>query len=332
MSLTTLVYLLIYPLSLYATTTCKFSQQRLVYDLCPLLQVPGFTVGEYRFNSQNDKGPGPCPKDTWICLNGSQEYPITVAVPHLSTIYDSEMEQKGLQIQFRGGIHNGTFHSALIHFVCDTDSRPEHLSALKPLSEHDVIHSFRWATKHACPSVLTDHYIGLESLHIAESEIPPGQGGEQDEGENLMDPTVKPRLSARATALTVSIIGMLLLSTCYFIYNPPTRLIDQYLRPNLSRLSLPNLPGINRFNLPRFNPMAMSKKFKSRRRARTSNFRVGENRLVQWAQEDMLEDDIDVMVNANDNEDAILDEYVPLSAGMGWQARRPRDYGTTQFP
>ncbi|KAG7095037.1 hypothetical protein E1B28_005828 [Marasmius oreades] len=331
MSPSTLLYLLIFPLSLHALTThvpnslCKFSLQRYVYDLCPLLQEPAFTVGDYRFNSQNDNGPT-CTKNTWICLNDPQRSPITVASIHSPMISKPEMETHKLRIQYTGGTHNGTFHSALIYFICDTDTRLEHSSAPKPLVEHDGIHSFHWATKHACPIALADDLTDSGYIYIAEDlESQPDQGEQEEGGENFIDPTVKPRLSARATALTISIIGMLLLSTCYFIYNPPTQLLNHYLRPSLSRLPLPD---INSFCLTRFKP----KKYRSGRRPRPHNFRVGENRLVQWAQEDMLEDDIDVMVNAHDDDDAILDEYVPLSVGMDWQTRRPRDYGSTQFP
>ena len=48
-----------------------------------------------------------------------------------------------------------------------------------------------------------------------------------------------------------------------------------------------------------------------------AQFRVGEGKLVRWAQEDMeiLADEEDFMVNANANGDedlGLIDEYIPL--------------------
>ncbi|KAJ3851390.1 hypothetical protein EV368DRAFT_65798 [Lentinula lateritia] len=83
------------------------------------------------------------------------------------------------------------------------------------------------------------------------------------------------------------------------------------------------------------------------------SFRVGEGRLVQWAQEDMgllldmesgeselgeSEAAVDFMVNAEDpaESEELVDEYIPLSVGMGWKSQfglgGPRSAGGTVLP
>ncbi|KAJ3862059.1 hypothetical protein EV359DRAFT_83701 [Lentinula novae-zelandiae] len=85
----------------------------------------------------------------------------------------------------------------------------------------------------------------------------------------------------------------------------------------------------------------------------SNSFRVGEGRLVQWAQEDMgllldmesgesepggSEAAVDFMVNAEDpaESEELVDEYIPLSVGMGWKSRfglgGPRSAGETVLP
>uniref|UniRef100_A0A0W0FSQ8 Autophagy-related protein 27 n=1 Tax=Moniliophthora roreri TaxID=221103 RepID=A0A0W0FSQ8_MONRR len=216
-------------------------------------------------------------------------------------------------------------HSALIEFVCDFQADSN--SAPSYTGMRDDIHSFRWTSRHAC---LINNDPSFSALEGEDAEDP----NDKEENDNLLDTPSSPRVSRTRAALTVLIIGIAFLSTCYFIYNPPTYLIDTYLRPSLSRLS----SGVSRLNFSmvphhikglNLNPMSK----KSRRRAR-SQFRVGENRLVQWAQEDMgLQGDMDTMVNASEDDEALLDEYIPLSVGMGWNGRRPaaRDYGTARF-
>ncbi|KAH7879199.1 uncharacterized protein C8R40DRAFT_583594 [Lentinula edodes] len=85
----------------------------------------------------------------------------------------------------------------------------------------------------------------------------------------------------------------------------------------------------------------------------SNSFRVGEGRLVQWAQEDMgvlpdiesgesrpgeFEAAVDFMVNAEDpaESEELVDEYIPLSVGMGWKSRfglgGPRSAGGMVLP
>ncbi|KAK1227091.1 hypothetical protein PQX77_009924 [Marasmius sp. AFHP31] len=334
-----LSYLLTYPLLLLASSTdgtsnlptCKFSIGGNSYDLCPIIQHPPFSVAGYIFYPFGSKERKICPEHTWICLNDSRgAVPIASYPPTLPIV---KVQDSGLRIQVSEELHHGILRSAAIDFICDPTSPQVSNSTPTFLTEEDGTHSFRWATNHACPIAI--NHPPEYSTQAEDSGLPPTDQ-EDGDSENLVDSTTKPHLSARATALTISVIGVLLLTTCYFIYNPPTYIIDHYLRPHLSRLSLPNFSGMNGLSIPQmnvnFSPMTISKKFRSRRRySRPHNFRVGENRLVQWAQEDLdLEHDVDTMVNAYDDENALLDEYVPLSVGMGWQSRRTRDYGTTQ--
>lgn len=58
-------------------------------------------------------------------------------------------------------------------------------------------------------------------------------------------------------------------------------------------------------------------------------FRVGENTLLRWAEEDMgVGDEEDVMVN--DHEDYDLDEQIPLKPSPGRFSSKLRDYGASR--
>ncbi|KAI3607953.1 hypothetical protein WG66_005034 [Moniliophthora roreri] len=276
---------------------CTIIDGNSIYDLCPVMQDSRFIM-KFGNRGLDHEIREACPQEAWIC------------------------SADGLTITFRDVIHQ---HSALIEFVCDFQADSN--SAPSYTGMRDDIHSFRWTSRHAC---LINNDPSFSALEGEDAEDP----NDKEENDNLLDTPSSPRVSRTRAALTVLIIGIAFLSTCYFIYNPPTYLIDTYLRPSLSRLS----SGVSRLNFSmvphhikglNLNPMSK----KSRRRAR-SQFRVGENRLVQWAQEDMgLQGDMDTMVNASEDDEALLDEYIPLSVGMGWNGRRPaaRDYGTARF-
>jgi len=189
------------------------------------------------------------------------------------------------------------------------------------------------------------------AIKIADSEnVPSNDTTDQD---NLADPTATPpRPSRVAVAFIVLAVGFCILSISYLIYHPPTRLLDQRIRPLISFISdhLPTfvlvihqrlliiferlrtqLPTININRTSALLPTSFgafsppSRKSRGRR-----SFRVGENRLVQWAQEDMglfdydmESSEADFMVNAEDPAEAgdLADEYIPLSVGMGWKGR-----------
>jgi hypothetical protein len=58
-------------------------------------------------------------------------------------------------------------------------------------------------------------------------------------------------------------------------------------------------------------------------------FRIGEGRLIHWAEEDMviLEDEEDVMVNADELEYRAIEE-IPLKPSPKWSSVLPK-YGST---
>ncbi|KAK7062686.1 hypothetical protein VNI00_000174 [Paramarasmius palmivorus] len=258
---------------------------------------------------------GQCSDEAWICsLDSSTAVPIGLT----PSAWKANHELDGLSILFRDA---GYRQSALVEFVCSVETTM-HSSTPLYAGERDGTYSFRWSSKDACPIIIPD-------LPFSAMQEEPNDNNEDGEGE-----ATSPHVSRTRAALTVLIIGLVFLSTCYFIYNPPTRLIDTYLRPHLSRISS-RIPHLNLETLPQqikglnLNPMSK----KSKRRGR-SQFRPGENNLVQWAQEDMgLNGDEDVMVNAAEEDDTLLDEYIPLSVGMGWNGRGSiaRNYGTARF-
>jgi len=194
-------------------------------------------------------------------------------------------------------------------------------------------------------------------LRIAE-DAPPNN--DTNDPDNLTDTGASlPRPSRVTVAFIVLTLGFCLLSISYLIYHPPTRLIDGHIRPYISRISnhLPKFIVTTSerlaviFNRMRARLPSTSRAVallpttfrptKSRRR-RGGLFRVGEGRLVQWAQEDMglvdMDSEADFMVNAEDSAEAaeldLADEYIPLSVGMGWKGRpgtRPiRNYGSAK--
>ncbi|KAJ4469198.1 hypothetical protein J3R30DRAFT_3713843 [Lentinula aciculospora] len=179
-----------------------------------------------------------------------------------------------------------------------------------------------------------------------------------DPDSSLTDTNAIPPRPSRATiAFIVLAVGLCLLSIYYVTLHPPINLIDDHIRPTISHISdhLPNSLNLisqrlavisHRLSahIPSFSiigripsallPTSLVGTFKPRKSRRRrgpgspTSFRVGEGRLVQWAQEDMglLEMDseaVDFMVNAEDpaESEELVDEYIPLSVGMGWKGR-----------
>ncbi|KAE9393346.1 hypothetical protein BT96DRAFT_924081 [Gymnopus androsaceus JB14] len=166
------------------------------------------------------------------------------------------------------------------------------------------------------------------ALKIADSEnVPSNDTTDQD---NLADPSVSPpRPSRAAVAFIVLAVGFCILSISYLIYHPPTLIhqrllvIFERLRTQLPTINIKRTSALLPTSFGAFSPP--SRKSRGRR-----SFRVGENRLVQWAQEDMglfdydmESSEADFMVNAEDPAEAgdLADEYIPLSVGMGWKGR-----------
>jgi len=206
------------------------------------------------------------------------------------------------------------------------------------------------------------------AVNVAEEAPNPLNDTNESDQDNLTDIGASPMRASRVTvAFIVLTVGFCLLSLSYLLYHPPahlSHLLDKYIRPSLSQFS-DHLPGFILIIYQRFLvifhsltskmhlssvrttllPTTVGRAFgssyrKSRQRRRGASFRVGENRLVQWAQEDMglLDDEMeletDFMVNAQDVSEAedlgLTDEYIPLTVGMGMGGKgRP---GSTQLP
>ncbi|KAJ3825002.1 hypothetical protein F5880DRAFT_1505780 [Lentinula raphanica] len=172
-----------------------------------------------------------------------------------------------------------------------------------------------------------------------------------------------PRMSRVTIAFIVFSVGLCLLSIYYRITHPTrSHLFDDHIKPTISHISdrLPtsillisqrlvdishrlsaHLPSVNSPSSPLITAFVGKFHRKSRRRPRNTphSFRVGEGRLVEWAQEDMGMLDLDseatdFMVNAedpNESED-LVDEYIPLSVGMGWKAKTKTAKGGPLLP
>jgi len=193
------------------------------------------------------------------------------------------------------------------------------------------------------------------AVNVAEEAPNPSNDTNETDQDNLTDIGASPMRPSRVTvAFIVLTVGFCVLSFSYLLYHPPalvSHLSKRYIRPSLSHFSdhLPSfiiiihqrflvlfqsvtskmhLPSVRTTLLPTTIGGAFGSSYrKFRQRRRGAPFRVGENRLVQWAHEDMglldeeMELETDFMVNAQDVSEAedlgLTDEYIPLTVGMG---------------
>ncbi|KAK7457139.1 hypothetical protein VKT23_010439 [Stygiomarasmius scandens] len=364
---------------------CEFQAGSYLYNFCPLLQrrrtfeVPSTgnvalgtdREGSYTFRTglaDDHLSLDLCPEDALICWNDpNTSTSVTVAesvvftgISRLSTDDVAPSTPEPFILELNGTVHNAKLQSTRIRFICDEsiDEPRAEISSLPSFTgSYDGVHSFEWRSSHACPREYGQTEIETASADDEKSENPDSDGNKDGEdnkdgdGDNLVNP-VPPYSARRRAAIIIIVIGLIALTT----------LIDTCLRPSLTRIS-PYLPSFH-LHLPtlsshtfenlnikniklRIPSLIAGKRSRRRRRAmaRPFRFRVGENRLVQWANEDSrligeggeaFDFEEDYMVNGLDvdteNDDlegagarGEFGEYVPLSAGMGWGRK---DYGT----
>ncbi|KAI0075596.1 hypothetical protein K474DRAFT_1599538 [Panus rudis PR-1116 ss-1] len=317
---------------------CQFTVDDQHFDLCPILggdnagkvititqdrlTPPTTTKTEYKISLNGPlkrDGTLPsqyqCPEGTWICmtmynrrLHHESEPPLvlqTVPIagsmsleenndivvsgtykPGLNiraALTDSRQnpKHKVLKVRLHGGYYVDRPQAADLLFYCDHNTES---SGPSPFYNWNGTHAFIWKTKHACslktPPPENDSPPSNEDGG-EETQPPPNQA--DDEKELIEIPN---NAGFRRTAWPIFLpSAALVLVAVYLIYWPPRRLRQ-----------------------------AVSSYLKSH--PRLLRFRVGENVLVRWAQEDLeLEDgEEDVMVNGEREPLFVLEEEdgIPL--------------------
>ncbi|KAF9004532.1 hypothetical protein BDQ17DRAFT_1354150 [Cyathus striatus] len=311
------------------------------------------------------KTPLSCSEDTWVCMidqapavtpaseGNSGEYsvrqdrqrvmplarrrrPPSVLVDeginaHISLHgSDGGNEDLTLNMFLIGGHVEGTVAQyASIDFQCNYNESEGGHQNIQFKGEYHGVHSFVWISRHACPVA-----VKASRLDIQES-IPKEDSEKEDkEGDDLLDPHgAGSRVARKWIATIVLLAGTAAIITAILITSPSAR---HWTNEHLHGASYAVLPLLHRAG-GTLKPV--QKRFKSMIPKTGRRFRQGESRLVQWAQEDMTLNDIDVMVNEVDenNDDRWdveqLDEYIPLKMSPRWSKgqRSPKTYGTTEI-
>lgn len=173
-------------------------------------------------------------------------------------------------------------------------------------SRSEELRVLRWRTPHACPIEST------ERVMIAEGE---DEGsGEEEETELKEDELPVGRISRGWLGFMVLLIATTLITATILISSRQTR---HYVSAHLQSAGYAILPLL--YNLKHITRPVVRN---------FPNFKVGESRLVRWAQEDMtLDGDEDVMVNGSAGgphgwgDLEVMDEYIPLKSSPASYAK-----------
>jgi len=156
-----------------------------------------------------------------------------------------------------------------IDFLCDSKIKASGSSGPSFVRESDGIYLFTWTTDHACGRDLgpAHQVIALES----DTSENPDDEDKDNEDQGLLDPIPNSDRPQRSITTIVLLAGFAIILLAYIVHSPPAYL--------------------QRFIQTGHKPSRL-------------RFRAGEGRFIHWAQEDiaMLDDEEDVMVNANDLE------------------------------
>ncbi|KAF9450377.1 hypothetical protein P691DRAFT_472076 [Macrolepiota fuliginosa MF-IS2] len=227
-----------------------------------------------------------CPDGTWISEEGS------------SAIYVTNFVGDGREFDL--WLRSGRT-SARIVLTCDSEERLGYEDDLGGLL------MLKWHTPHACPMELSG---GIAATDAEGEQQTPGEEEKIDSPEGDLREGDLPvgGASRRWLGVMVLLVGCALTVASVLISSPRTR---HYVLVHLQAVGyslLPILTNIKQLTKP------VSKHF--------PRFRVGESRLVRWAQEDMaLDGDEDFMVNGSGTGNGVgwsdldgMGEYVPLKA------------------
>lgn len=112
-------------------------------------------------------------------------------------------EEDALQVT-RGGEAGGRLPSAEIEIMCDFDVD----SYLEFVNERDEIHSFRWTTRHGCPTNIKRNYI--QSLKL--SAITDGADDESESEEEKGDDELLPQSGQSTARRWIAVISVIIVS------------------------------------------------------------------------------------------------------------------------
>ena len=101
--------------------------------------------------------------------------------------------------------------SAEIEILCDFNVD----SYLEFINERDGIQSFRWTTRHGCPSTIKRNYVqSLKSSAISTNGVDESESEEEKGDEELL-----PQSGQSTTRRWIAIISVIIVLASFFIYN-----------------------------------------------------------------------------------------------------------------
>ncbi|KAJ3569222.1 hypothetical protein NP233_g5197 [Leucocoprinus birnbaumii] len=190
-----------------------------------------------------------------------------------------------------------------IAFNCDDDETIEYQVTSQGMR------ILRWRTPHACPLDNRE----LVSITEEQGEDP---SPDDSDGSGLQGDMPVGGFSRGWLSLMVVLIVIMLITTTIVISSPQAR---HYILAHIQSAGYAILPLVQ--NLKQVT-RPVAKHF--------PRFKVGESRLVRWAQEDMaLDGDEDFMVNGSTAEShgwgdlEVMDEYVPLKSSTSFHKKTP---------
>ncbi|KAF8811122.1 hypothetical protein BYT27DRAFT_7252845 [Phlegmacium glaucopus] len=356
------------PLAGTATTTTKSSRDYLVKN-GDIIEGPSSGTRLYEITlggipPESLGLPASCDRDTWVCMTGrvsietqgrehehgflsentSRRNWKTRVIPvarkqganthHgkiLASLVIKDTESIGfssLQLSLDGGEAEGRPQSAEIEMICDSNVD----SYLKFINERDGIHSFRWTTRHGCPTNLY-----MQSSRLSTTADENDDKSEKTEGDDELLPPKGQSTTRRWMAVILVVVVMSVLCSYLFLASPRARHVAGETVQSLSHSLIPIL-STAAIKLRPLGGSIMALIPQSFLRGVGKPFRQGSNQLVRWAEEDMaLREAGDMMVNGpygNDEEESWngveFSEYIPLTPNpKHGRGKDFKSYGTT---
>lgn len=230
-----------------------------------------------------------------------------------------------LKLFLDGGEAEGRPQFARIDMICDVNVD----SYLEFINERDGIHSFRWTTRHGCPTNVKSMFMQSSRLSTR-SDDEPNDESENNKGDDELLPQQGTNTARRWIAV---VVVMIVLCSFLFIASPRARHLTGETILSLFHSLIPIL-STAAIKLQPVGRTILTLSPKSLLRRVGKPFRQGSNQLVTWAEEDMMLPESDDMVNGGggaygrENEEGWngieLNEFLPLAG-----SRRGKSYGAT---
>jgi len=258
---------------------------------------------------QNLKGQG-----TPIARRTNSQYGKIIVIKDVESI-------NALQLTPHGGEAEGRLQSAEIEILCDIDVD----SYLEFINERDGIHSFRWTTRHGCPTNIKRSYIRSSIFSATTTDRADDESeSEEEKGDDDLLPQSGQSTARRWIAvISVIVVIIVLCSTLIATYPRARHATTEIIRS----IFYPLMPILSTATI-KLRPLGRSiKTFYPRSLVCgiSKPFRQGSNQLVRWAEEDMT------LREADEESWSGLqfDEYIPLTPNPKYgRGKDFKSYGT----